>query len=120
MSALIASHTHEERTDRTMSKCFGTDCICWVVKYNTIFRMVILGIIGCLDTFLFWVVCRDQVMGVILDIVIFTRLTSPRANSKDFSLELAVFTPKSILITYCHLIFQIHTMLVDYNARIMF
>ena len=30
------------------------------------------------------------------------------------------YIPKSILITSCHLIFQIYTMLADHNAQIVF
>ena len=51
---------------------------------------------------------------------LFVRLGSRRANGKDFSLELTIYIPKSILITYRHLIFQIYTMLPNYDTQVLF
>ena len=47
-------------------------------------------------------------------------IASSRATGKDFSFEFRIYKPKSILVTSCHLYFQIYTMLEDYNALIVF
>ena len=45
---------------------------------------------------------------------------SDSTQQSNISIEPAIYIPKYILITSNHLIFQMYTMLADYNAKIVF
>ena len=50
---------------------------------------------------------------------LFIRLDTRRSNGKDFSLELAIYIPNSILITSCYVSFWKYTTLADYSAQMV-